>query len=175
MWSVVKKRRSAQFQIQQMAFMIIALFIFFAIAGIFMLNISLGGLKEDAQELKADKAISFLATIPQMTEFTYGGNCINCLDRDKLRVFHNHSTEYKEFFPLDSLKAIRVYPEPTNFLPDGNPECPSTDCLVLFNSTNSSIQEYATFVPVCEKSRALGMISEQCEVWKLVGGVKFLE
>ena len=91
-----KKRRSAQFQIQQMAFMIVALFIFFAIAGLFILSISLGDVQSNAQDLKTEKAISFLSTLPSMTEFNFDGTCINCLDKDKIRVF----SDYMSFFRL---------------------------------------------------------------------------
>ena len=178
MWLVVikiKSEKKAQFQIQQMAFMIVALLIFFTIAGIFVLNLSFKGLREGAQDLKTQKAISFLSTLPSMTEFIFEDSCTNCIDKDKLRVFNFFSDEYNKFFPLDSLKVIKVYPKTELITPDGDIPCPSNDCFLLFNSTNSSLQEFATFVSVCEKSKFSGRISKNCEIWKLVAGVELLE
>ncbi len=164
-----------QFQIQQMAFMIIAIFIFFAFAGLFILRVSVGGISEGAQDLKTKKAITFLSTIPEMTELSFNGQCQNCLDKDKLFVFSNYGDEYKMFFPLDSLKAFRVYPLPNGTIVDGDIVCPSLDCVVLFESSGGNLQEYATYVSVCEKSKRLGVLQEKCEVWKLVGGTRLID
>tara|TARA_Y100000310_G_scaffold345294_1_gene463479 strand:+ start:4761 stop:5273 length:513 start_codon:yes stop_codon:yes gene_type:complete len=168
------RKKKAQFQIQQMAFMIIALFIFFAIAGLFVLNISLSDVKSSVQDLKTEKAITFLSTLPSMTEFNFPGSCTNCIDKDKARVFSEYSEEYRQFFPLDSLKLFKVYPEPED-ISGGEVVCPSDDCIILFNSTEDGIQEYSTFVALCEKSRRSGVASDDCEIWKMVGGVEFLE
>ena len=167
---VIKK---GQLQIQQLAFMIVAIFLFFIIVGLFFLNVSMGNIKGSAQDLKTQKAISFLSTIPPMTEFN--GGCSNCVDKDKLKAFAYFSEEYKQFFPLDSLRAIRVYPKPLNFSFSEEIACPSSECLVLFNSTTSEIVEYSIFVPVCETSKRTGVVFTSCEIWKLIGGVKFIE
>jgi hypothetical protein len=166
------KKKHGQFQIQQMAFMIMAIFIFFTLTGLFILRVSMGGLNSDAQDLKREKAISFLSTIPKMTELNFKGSCVNCLDIDKIKIFSDYGAEYKRFFPLDSLKAFRVYPIPNNTVVDKEMICPSADCIILFDSQNTSIQEYATFVSVCEGSKRSGIFQEKCEIWKLVGGIK---
>jgi|GEM_PF-2904430 hypothetical protein len=171
----LKISKSAQFQIQQMAFMIIAIFIFFALAAIFVLQISLSDLEGSSADIKTEKAINFLSTIPSMTELSFDDSCPNCLDRDKLVVLSDFGVEYKRFFPLESLKAFKVYPVPEDNIVAGELNCPSRDCIVIFEGSNTSFQEYATFVPVCTKSRRQGILRKECEVWKLVGGIELRE
>ena len=167
---VIKK---GQLQIQQLAFLVVAIFLFFIIVGLFFLNVSMGGIKASAQDLKTQKAISFLSTIPSMTEFN--ADCANCVDKDKLKAFVYFSKEYKQFFPLDSLRAIRMYPKPENFSLSDELICPSSECMILFNSTTSEITEYSIFIPVCEISKRTGVLITDCELWKLIGGVEFIE
>ena len=165
--------KRGQLQIQQLAFLIVAIFLFFIIVGLFFLNVSMGSIKGSAQDLKTEKAISFLSTIPSMTEFN--ANCANCVDKDKLKAFIYFSKEYKQFFPLDSLRALKIYPKPENFSISDELLCPSSECIILFNSTKPEIVEYSIFVPVCETSKRTGIVITDCEIWKLIGGVEFIE
>jgi len=171
----LKISKLAQFQIQQMAFMIIAIFIFFALAAIFILQISLSDLEGSSADIRTEKAINFLSTIPSMTELSFDDSCSNCLDKDKLTALSDFGTEYKRFFPLESLRAFKVYPVPEENIIDGDLTCPSRDCIIIFDTDSTSYQEYATFVPVCIKSRRQGVLREECEMWKLVGGIKLRE
>ena len=82
MWSMGLERlnKKGQMKIQQMAFMIVAVFIFFILAGIFLLRISFAGLYEDVDRLEREQAIKSLEVIADMQELNCGSSEYFCLD-----------------------------------------------------------------------------------------------
>jgi len=165
------KSKTGQMKIQQMAFMLVAVFLFFMLVALFFLKIQLSSIKGNAEELEKEQAISSIKVIANMPEFNCGSRQNLCLDKDKLKIM---STEFKEsyenFWPIASIK---VYTIDSNELK----KCPGVDCnyFEVYESGQTNSKEFSTFVSVCEKLKENGYIYDKCEIGKLSVGMKINE
>jgi len=159
-----------QMKIMQMAFMIVAVFIFFVLVGLFFLSIQLGNIRGNAAQLQRDQAISSLRVIADMPELNYDSRESMTLDEDKLRIMSgNLSRTYDLYWPVASIGVYKIYPE---F--DEEKRCPGTDCnyYEIYDSGQGDVETYSTFVSICKKMKESGSVYDKCEVGKLVVGTK---
>jgi hypothetical protein len=101
----------AQMKIQQMAFMIVAIVIFFALVALVYFSISISQLKDRAQNLADEEAMELavrLSGTPELA-FTAGSDCSSCIDLDKAIALKNIPA-YQEFWNIDYLQIEKVYP-----------------------------------------------------------------
>ena len=164
------QRKKGQMKIQQMVFMILAVFIFFALVGLFFLRLQLGGVNSGAAQLQKEQTISSLAVIVNMPELSCSSKEEFCLDEDKLNVMAGgFGEDYEEFWPVASVKVYKVYP-----LFDEVIECPALNCnyYEIFDNKQENIKEYSTYVSICKKVRDSGYVYDKCEIGKLVAGVR---
>ncbi len=156
-----------QMKIQQMAFMLLAVFLFFILVGLFFLNVHLRGLHKNADQLYTEAAISSFQTLIYMPELTYYGQS-NSLDEDKLRVMSGKVLDYSEFWPVESIKVYKIYPSFQKEI-----KCPAIDCNYydIYNSGQKNIHTVSTFVSICSRVNDAGFVYDKCEIGKLVVGV----
>src|SRR4030042_5145835 len=84
---IVVKNKKGQMKIQQMAFMLMAITLFFVLVGIFVLVIRFSGLKDTAKQLEEENAmllVSKLANSPEFSCENAFGALSNCIDADKI-------------------------------------------------------------------------------------------
>ena len=170
MWGVEMR---GQMKIQQMAVMIVAVFFFFVLVGLFFLGIMFKDVKGSAGDLQRAQAISSLSVIADMPELNYDSSWSMSLDEDKLRIMSGDFGEvYDLFWPVASVEVYRVYPR---F--DEVKECPGVGCnhYGIYDSGQSNVKTYSTYVAICEKVRESGSTYDDCEVGKLVVGIKIAE
>ncbi len=161
------KLKKAQFKIQQMAFMILAVTIFFILAGLFYLSIYIQGVAEKANEQRERRAVinaEFFAETPELTCGSY------CIDTDRLMILKNRSV-YKDFWPYSSIEIRRVVPRGTGR------ECtfgsyPDCDAYTLFDKKVRNTRRVSNFVALCRKELFQGFIAKKCELGKIVLGVE---
>ena len=116
--------KKAQMQIQQMSFMLIAVFIFFALVGMFFLRVQVGGIKGSAAQLQKEQAISSLQVIADMPELNFDCKESMTLDKDKLLIMSgDFGQDYDLFWPVASVEVFKAYPA---F--DSQIECPAPNC-----------------------------------------------
>lgn len=159
--------KSGQLKIQQMAFMILAVTIFFILAGLFYLTIYLQGIARQSNEQRERQAVINAEFFAESPEFTCGSYCI---DTDRLMVLKN-KTAYKNFWPYESIEVRRVYPKgigrECNF---GNyPDC---DSYTIVDDKAENIRKAANFVALCRKDPVQGHVSRKCELGKIILGVE---
>jgi len=106
--SLYKKR--GQYKIQQMAFMILAIFFFFVLVGIFFIGWQITGLKSDFSKLQEEKALSALKVIAGSTELNCEQSEDWCIDKDKLVAYAENSYLYEDFWSAASIEVLMVYP-----------------------------------------------------------------
>jgi len=164
-WKSKRFHNKAQFQIQQMAFMIVAVLIFFVLVGLFFLNYQYRSLEGDFDELQKRQAVASLEVLADMPELSCG---YLCLDLDKLEIM-SIRTDYEEFWPVASLKVYKI---PPGF--DELKKCPSLNCSYydVYDSGQENVKEFGTFVSLCTKKVSSGYVYDNCEIGKLVVGVK---
>lgn len=102
-------KRKGQLKIQQMAFVLVALMIFFAIVAIFYIQIRLGSLRGDAGLLMDESARALVKKLAGTSEFS-SNECANCIDLDKVFILKERES-YKGFWgDIDFLKVEKLYP-----------------------------------------------------------------
>ena len=163
-------RKSGQMKIQQMAFMIVAVLIFFVLVGIFFINFQFKDVKKSYLSLEKEQAISSMGVIADMSELNCNSRTSFCLDEDKLLVMSGKN--YDRIWPVQSVEVRKVYPRS-----DETIACPGPNCnyYSIYDSGQENFKKYPTFVSICKYVREYGSPYERCEIGKLIVGVKLLD
>jgi hypothetical protein len=157
-------------KIMQMSFMIIGVFFFFVLVGLFFLAIAFKDIKSGAGELAREQAISSLEIIAAMPELSYDARDSMAVDEDKLRILASgFGANYENFWPIASIEVYRVYPAFDKIV-----KCPSVDCNYynLYDSGQKDIEKFSSYVSICRRVKELGSTFDRCEIGKIVVGVK---
>ena len=159
-----------QMKIQQMAVMIVAVFFFFILVGLFFLGIVFRDVKGGAEDLQRAQAISSLGVIADMPELNYDSSWSMSLDEDKLRIMSGEfGGGYNSFWPVAFIGVYKVYPRFDEVV-----ECPGVGCnyYSIYDSGQSNVKTYSAYVSICKKVRESGSTYDECEIGKLVLGVR---
>ena len=161
MSTLLIKNNKGQLKIQQMVFMILAITIFFILAGLFFLALKVTNLERDAQELNQDKAVGLVNKISSNPEITFEG-IPNSIDADKLMVLKDSKT-YPSFFGVDGIIVQKVYPVESNeeilCTTSNYPDC---NKIKLF--THSEVASTQSFVSWCRKKSLNGNSYDECSL-----------
>jgi len=160
--------KKADMRIKQMSFMILFVFILFAVAGLFIIGFQRGNIRASYQIAERNTAIASLATIAQMPELNCESSAELCLDEDKLYVFAAFSNDYKDFWPIASINVTKIIPGLKN-----QKRCPAANCTYyeVYKSAQKSVQQYSTFVSICKKVNPSGIVYKECSLGKIDVGV----
>ena len=166
--SFVKEKR-AQMKIQQTAFVLIAVFIFFALVGLFLISFSFSNLKKDADLIKERNALTLVTRLAESPEFscgeTFGGKKANCVDSDKLLSLMENSESYRNFWEVYNIEVRKLDSKGEIFCTKQNyPNCNSFRLI----SNEISGTDYSNFVSLCRKELYEGNIYDKCELAKLL-------
>ena len=164
--------KRGQMKIQQMAFMILAVFFLFILVGLFFLAFELKDVHRDAAQLEKEQAITSLGVIADMPELNCDSRERLCLDKDKLKIMSgNFGKNYDSFWPVASVRVYQIYPA---F--DEQIECPAVRCnyYEIFKSDQKDVREYSTYVSICEKVDE-GYRYDKCDIGKLLVGMRIYE
>lgn len=179
-----KKFRRGQMKIQQMAFMLIAVMIFFALVGLLIFSIGFSGLKEKASVLQEENAKLLVSKLANSPEFSCGqafGSKENCIDLDKVFVLKNNINNYKNkdknFWEVSGIEIIRIYPKNKNII-CASANYPDCDTLKLISGpAGVSSGEKQTgitaenFVSLCRKElnpENYNFPYDKCELGKIL-------
>ena len=168
---VISKSSRGQLKIQQMAFMLIAVTLFFVIAGLFVLKIKLSDLSGSADALEEKNALLLVTKLANSPEFSCGegfGNAkTNCIDSDKVMMLKKRIQNYERFWGVENIEIRKIYPS------YAEKECTLQnypDCNVIKIREGSISAEHSNFVSLCRKefSEADKMVENKCELAKLM-------
>ena len=162
-----------QMKIMQMSFMIIGVFFFFVLVGLFVLGIMFKDIRGGAEDLAREETISSVEIIAAMSEFSYGSRESMAIDEDKLRVMSGgFAINYEEFWPIASLEVYKVYPAFDSVV-----DCPASDCnhYAVFDSGQQNVEKFSSYVSICKRVKELGSAYDKCEIGKIVVGTRLRE
>ncbi len=167
---VMVKNNRAQMKIQQMAFMLIAVMIFFALVGLLILTIGFSGLKEKATALQEENAMLLVSKLANSPEFSCGQafeSKENCIDLDKAFVLNNNIEKYKNFWGVSGIKIIKIYPENKNLVCT-SANYPNCDTLEFIPKATGIFAE--NFVSLCRKEfdSETKIVYDKCELGKIL-------
>ena len=111
--NVKLKSKLAQMKIQQMAFMLIAVTLFFAFAGMFVLMIMLSGYKETAAAINEKDALLLVSKLSNSPEFNCGNSISvspsHCVDFYKLNALENNRDKYGDFWGVSGVELMNIH------------------------------------------------------------------
>ena len=159
-----------QMKIMQMSFMIVGVFIFFVLVGLFFFVIVFNDVRSEAEALAREETISSLGVIAAMPELNYDYREALSVDEDKLRVMLGEAGEdMAEFWPVASLEFYKIYPAFDDVI-----DCPAPDCnrYEILDSGQNSTEKFSSYVSICSRIKESGSVYDRCEVGKIVAGIK---
>ncbi len=162
------KYKKGQMKIQQMAFMLIAVTLFFALVGMFMLVLQFSNLRESAESLCEKNALLLVTKLANSPEFScgnsFGSGKSNCVDSDKVMALKGKSEEYKDFWGVSNIQIRKIYPS-------GNVECNTENypnCNIIKIREGGINSTYENFVSLCRKENVEGEVEDKCELARLM-------
>jgi hypothetical protein len=168
------RMKKAQMKIQQTAFMLLAVTLFFVLAGMFVLVFRFAGLKDSNTDLEAENAMRLITKIANSPEFScgesFGTQRTNCIDADKVMALKRKIKDYEDFWGKETnVEIIRIYPEKGDVVCNqGN--YPNCDIINLQGEEIKS--EYSNFVALCRKENLGGEAMDKCELAKIMVNYK---
>ncbi len=161
------ENKRAQFKIQQMAFMLMAVFILFAIAGLFYFSVISLDLRKQATIVRQQEAMLMAERLAGTAEFTCGEAF--CIDADKALML-KENTRYRELWGVTSIKITKLYPV------SGEVECtrgnyPNCGKITILSSVKNAMLSSA-YVALCRKDRDKINFAQTCELGLLSVGVE---
>lgn len=161
----MKKR--AQLKIQQMAFMLMAITLFFVMIGMFILVFRFSKLKESATMIEEKNALLLVTKLANSPEFScgesFGSNRINCVDSDKVIILKDNIAKYFEFWGVAEIQIRKVYPNNENTI------CTTAnyqDCGIIkvFSKNVNSLPPISNFISLCRKESYDDEFYDKCEL-----------
>jgi len=160
-----------QFKVQQMTFMISAVFIFFILAGLFVASIQLRNLRKTAETLKENQAINLANFLINSPEFSCVGET-SCINTDKAMVLTDKKA-YQDYWPVAYIKIVKVYPETNRGVKCNKSNYPDCSEYEIFNSGFISTASVSSFVSLCRKeANPKGGFITSCDLGKIIVGYK---
>lgn len=166
-------KNKSQIRVQEMAFMIVGIFIFFILAGLFAFAIFYTNIQKDIRSVKEAQAISSVTNLASSPEFACTGLKTNCIDSDKLIALfsnENYLDFYSDFLSLDVIKSNAFKKNERDMILCTSENYPNCDKFSFF-SKNSSLKKIPSFVTLCRIENENYINYEKCEVAKIVAGV----
>ncbi len=167
--------KKAQLRIQEMSFMIIAVVLFFALVGIFVITIVYTNITERASKVAEEETLASLTALSDTPEFSCVATKTNCVDGDKLISLLDKDI-YQTFWPFSSLRVIKS----SGF---EKTEIELIECTIanypdcdVFNVYDKNVRDekvIASFVALCRKDFEFEAY-DKCEIAKMIAGTKLI-
>jgi len=159
----------SQFKIQQMAFMLLAVTLFFVLAGIFIFIFKFSDLKAAATELSEKNALLLVTRLANSPEFSCGEAFdyadIACVDGDKIMALKQNQKEYKDFWGISNIEVRKILSNKTDECTIKNyPDCE----FIKINNDNETGDFISNFVILCQKDSFGGEVYDKCEISRLM-------
>jgi hypothetical protein len=162
-----------QMKIKQMAFMLLAVTLFFILAGMFFLMIQLSNIKGSATEQESKNAELLVKRLANTPEFSchnaFDNIGANCVDLDKFLALKLESEKYVRYWGknIESIELRIIYPKMENEVICETANYPNCNVIRLYDSGVSGTY-HATYVAACRKESEEGEIFDKCELAHLM-------
>lgn len=157
--------KKAQLKIQQIAFMLIALTIFFAMIGLIFLAVKMSSLRESVNVLEEEKSIELASKIANSPELSCQGSFdkTNCIDSDKAMAL-SLIPEFDDFWEVKKIQVMSLTSE--NNVKCNNANYPKCNLIDVYSKQGvSEGTSYSNFVSLCRKEiDAQGNKFDKCEL-----------
>ena len=154
-----------------MAFMLIAVTMFFALAGMLIIMVKFSDIKNSAIDLEQKNAMALSSKLASSPEFScgnsFGTTKINCIDLDKVFILSQNIEKYSNFWDMGEIKIIKIFPEIEESECDlGNyPDCES---LTVFSKDVEKGIGSSVYVSLCYKDSVNDKTTNRCDIGLLI-------
>lgn len=159
--------KKGQLKIQQMAFMLMAVTLFFVLVAMIVLVLRFSGLKESATLIEEENALLLVAKLANSPEFSCGGSFgttrINCVDADKVIMLKERIDKYSRFWGVGSIEIRKIFPDGGDVLCDkiNYDKC---GVIEVFSKDVKLLPPASNFIILCKKEISGGDIYDKCEL-----------
>ena len=164
------KTKRGQLKIQQMTIMLLAVTLFFVLAGMLVLVTQVSSLKAKSTIIQSDNAKLLVSKISDSPEFScgssFGTDMGSCVDADKVFNLKNLISEYGNgnFWGVEGLQIRKIYPD------NNQTECtssnfPNCDVITLIPGNGTGV---SNFVSLCGEYNLNGQIFSRCDLAKVI-------
>ncbi len=164
------KKKSGQMKIQQTAFMLLGVTLFFALVGMALVGLKLSNLKGQANDLKEQNAQLLVSRLANSPEFSCGNSFYtsvsNCIDADKVMALKNQEAKYDGFWGTSNIEIRKIYPKINGEINCTKINYPNCNIIALHAGRVGTYEE--NFVTLCRKEIKNGVSYDKCEMAKLM-------
>ncbi|PIN90241.1 hypothetical protein COU57_03985 [Candidatus Pacearchaeota archaeon CG10_big_fil_rev_8_21_14_0_10_32_14] len=167
-------RRLGQLKIQQMAFMLIAIMIFFVLIGMFFMVYQVSNLRAKATELEEQNARKLISKLANSPEFSCGRSFrdgeVDCVDFDKLMILKDQSKNYGDFWGVAEIQIEKIYPKLLSNVTCSFQNYPNCRDITIYNEKVNKKSYVTNYVALCRKdiyNREETKNIEVCELAKI--------
>jgi len=169
------KNQRGQMKIQQMAFMLITVFIFFALIGLFIISFKMTGLREQATNLQEKNTMLLLTKLAESPEFSCGESFrntkTNCVDLDKIMALKNNINIYQNFWGVNTIEIRKIYPEIEEEILCNAQSYPNCNIIEVYSKEGAEEGiGLSNFVSLCRKNEENGISYDKCELGRIIVG-----
>jgi hypothetical protein len=170
--------KKGQLKIQQMAFMLMAVTLFFVLAGLFVMVFAYSGLKESATNLEENNALLLVTKLSNSPEFSCGNSYdtigTNCVDSDKLIAILGDMQTYEGFWgkQVSSVEVRKIYPANQTEKVCNLINYPNCNVIRIL-SENITGTYLTNYVSLCRKDSYEGEIYDKCEIARILVGYTY--
>jgi hypothetical protein len=173
LWKIIKredagfmnKMRTGQLKIQQMAFMLMAVFIFFVLAGLFYIMAQSGDIRAKANLLERNRAIGMANSLVDSAEFTCGAYCV---DADRAMVLRKRGV-YGNLWQVSSIKIRSISDGSEKDVLCTESTYPNCNLIKVFDKGQGGVSVYS-YVSVCKRVREKEYVEYKCELGEFIIG-----
>ncbi|MFA5484991.1 MAG: hypothetical protein WC260_01960 [Candidatus Pacearchaeota archaeon] len=162
--------KKAQYKIMQMAFMIVAVFIFFLMVGIFFFNFQIQKVKELAQISNEQKIVGLISSIANSPEFHCSSSSSLCVDFDKTKILgqEKYYSLYNEFWPVSSIELRIIDSNFNDIVSCKNKNLNNCNYYEIYTKNKTDIIKYSSYITLCEKEE---INIDKCKLAQLIVGI----
>jgi hypothetical protein len=147
-----------QMKIQQTAFMLIAVTLFFVLAGLFIFGLRFSNLKATSVMVEEENAMLLVTKLANSPEFacgtSFGASITNCVDGDKIMALKDHISDYDEFWGVAEIEIRTVYP--------------NSEVIKIYSKGVNKLPASSNFISLCWKQDSNSGVYSKCELARLL-------
>jgi len=163
--------KKAQLKIQQTAFMLLAVTLFFILVGISILAFKFSDIKKSANQLEEENAMLLASKIANSPEFScgeaFGGARINCVDADKVMMLKNNEN-YNDFWKVSNIEIRKILPSYEKDIACEIENYPECNIIIIKQKEGNSGFDASNFVSLCRKESDGNSVYNKCEIAKIM-------
>ena len=165
------KNKRGQMKIQQTAFMLLAVTLFFVLVGLFVFVLRFSNLRGASKMIEDENAMLLVTKLANSPEFacrdSFGNSMINCVDGDKIMMLKKHIADYSGFWGVAEIEIRKVYPS------SGNTPCtlgnyPDCEIIEIYSKPVNKLPASSNFVSLCWKQNSDKGVYAKCELARLM-------